>query len=179
MYFNLTVQNDGFSAPITQRTLKLVLSQGDTTVTLTVNGTNVNPQFWLGNGTEHAVNGQVQLPEDMDVGNWSVFLAITESAPTLQDTLEYNILFVNQPPSAQETGRNDLQRSVFIIDCENSTSFYCMSQQPSVPPVSYNLTVIPGDEGKCPSVDQMETVRADIMQDVHSVLKSWISENEC
>ncbi len=131
MTFDLKIRNDGFAAPMAQRTLELILMQTEhASVTLDVNGTNVNPQFWLGNGTVHTIGGRVHLPGDMDVGNWSIFLAITESAPSLQETLEYNILFVNQPSSAQQAGRNDLLRTVSVIDCKNSTSSYCTLTEP-------------------------------------------------
>ncbi len=162
MTFNLTVLNNGFAAPVSQRELKLILVQEDKRVTLPVSGSNVNPQFWLGNGTEHTVNGQVSLPSDMDTGNWRVFLAITESTSTLRETHQYNILFVNQPSAAQETGWNDLQTTVSITQYS----------------VDHELSVLPQDQGQCLSADQKEAALANVKRDVRWLLKQYTTCNK-
>ncbi len=75
MTFNLTVLNNGFAAPVSQRELKLIFVQEEKSVTLPVSGSNVNPQFWLGNGMEHTVNGMVkyhyQVTWTLAIGGYS------------------------------------------------------------------------------------------------------------
>ena len=116
MTFEVTVRNDGFTAPVTKHLLKLVLLQGDRNLTLKINGTNTDPQFWFANGTETTVKGTVLIPSDEQYnGTWNIFMAIVDAAPSLQSVPEYNILAVNQLPTSQDTGLNALRRNVTII----------------------------------------------------------------
>ena len=115
MSFNFTIRNYGFAAPSKRRLLNLVLEKGNLNVSLSVEGTNIDPRFWIGNETEHTIQGQVQLPADMESGIWSVYVVITDFAVSLKDLPEYNILFVNQPASAQLTGMNSFKRNISVL----------------------------------------------------------------
>ena len=120
--FQITLRNDGFAAPMNSALIQLVLQQGSSQKILEINGTNINPHFLLGNGTEHTLSGRAQITNEMATnGTWNVFFRIADAAPSLRETAQYNILTVNQPPSAQHTGLNDLQRSVTIITTPTPT----------------------------------------------------------
>ena len=115
MNFQITLRNDGFAAPMNSALIQLVLQQESSRNILEINGTNINPRFWLGNGTEHTVSGRVHTSSEMITnGTWNIFFRITDAALSLRETHQYNILTVNQPQSAQQTGLNDPQRSVTI-----------------------------------------------------------------
>ena len=45
---------------------------------------------------------------------WHLFLEIADAAPRLRGVLQYNILAVNQESAVQETGMNDLLRSMQV-----------------------------------------------------------------
>jgi len=123
MNFQITLRNDGFAAPMNSALIQLVLQQGSSRNFLEITGTNTNPRFWLGNGTEHTVSGRVHTSSEMITnGTWNIFFRITDAAPSLRETHQYNILTVNQPQSAQQTGLNDLQRSVTITTTSTPTS---------------------------------------------------------
>ena len=135
MNFQITLRNDGFAAPMNSALIQLVLQQGSSWKILEINGTNINPRFWLGNGTEHTLSGRAQISNDMATnGTWNIFFRIADAASSLRETAQYNILTVNQPQSAQHTGLNDLQRSVTIITTPTPTptesgaqnKFYCI-----------------------------------------------------
>ena len=115
--FEVTLRNDGFAAPVTEMILHLVLQErdGDGMLSFEFSGSNTDPRFWFGNGTEHVVSGAITIPPDIATGVWNVYLAIVDSADTLRDMPQYNILAVNQNASMQYTGMNDLSQSITFI----------------------------------------------------------------
>ena len=116
--FEISVRNDGFAAPVTKMVLHLVLQEhnGESSYRFVISGSNTNPRFWFGNGTDHTVNGKVVLPNNVTAGNWNVFLAIVDAAATLGEVSQYNVLAINQNSSspAVQAGLNDLTRSIAI-----------------------------------------------------------------
>ena len=111
MTFQITVRNDGFTAPMNRMVLNLVLEKGNVKHRLQL---STDVRFWLGNGTEHSINESVYIPNELNSGIWRLFLEIADAAPRLQGILQYNILAVNQVPAVQETGMNDLLRSIQV-----------------------------------------------------------------
>ena len=113
--FEITLRNDGFAAPVTEMVLRLVLQLGDSKLcSFEFNGSNTDPRFWFGNGTEYVVGGRIKIPSDMESGTWNVSLAIVDTAVTLSDIPQYNILAVNQDSSVQDSGLNNLSQSITI-----------------------------------------------------------------
>ena len=123
MSFEITLRNDGFAAPVTEMVLNLVLQDigGLNSHSIQFNGQNTDPQFWLGNGTEHTLSGKVLIPADLNSGTWNVYLEIADAAANLRETPQYNILAVNQISSMQESGLNNLSRSIVITSDTTQT----------------------------------------------------------
>ena len=118
MRFEITLRNDGFTAPVTEMVLKLVLQElgGVSSHSFEFNGSNTNPRFWFGNGTEHTLSGSVFIPTDLSNNTWNVYLAIVDAAANLRETPQYNILAVNQISSMQESRLNNLSRLIVITN---------------------------------------------------------------
>ena len=113
--FDITLRNDGFAAPMTKMVLRLVLQLGGSNLSsFEFNGSNTDPHFWFGNGTEYIVSGRIMIPSDMEGGTWDIYLAIVDAAVPLRDIPQYNILAVNQDSSVQDSGLNNLSRSITI-----------------------------------------------------------------
>ena len=122
--FDITLRNDGFAAPMTQMMLRLVLQEfgGNISRSFEFSGSNTDPRFWFGNGTEHLVSGMIMIPSDMGAGVWNIYLAIVDAADTLRDIPQYNILAVNQDSSMKNSGLNNLSRSITIAPSSSTTT---------------------------------------------------------
>lgn len=120
--FDISVRNDGFTAPVSKMKLQLVLKELEIENNDSIShhvfefdGSNTDPRFWFGNGTEHTLTGRVMIPTNMNNGIWNVFLAIVDASPSLSEIPQYNIMAVNQNyTSMQEMGLNSLSRSIVI-----------------------------------------------------------------
>ena len=120
--FDISVRNDGFTAPVSKMKLQLVLKELEIENNDSIShhvfefdGSNTDPRFWFGNGTEHTLTGRVMIPTNMNNGIWNVFLAIVDASPSLSEIPQYNIMAVNQNYSSmQEMGLNSLSRSIVI-----------------------------------------------------------------
>jgi hypothetical protein len=122
--FEITLRNDGFVAPMSQMVLSLVLQElgGNISHKFEFNGSNTDPRFWFGNGTEHVVSGMIMIPSDVGAGVWNIYLAIADAADTLRNIPQYNILAINQDSSMQNSGLNNLSRSIIITSSSPTTT---------------------------------------------------------
>ena len=122
--FEVTLRNDGFVAPVTEMVLRLVLQklENNNSRSFEISGSNTDPHFWTGNETEHIVGGGIMIPSDMATGTWNLYLAIVDAANTLRDVPQYNILAVNQDLSMQDSGLNNLSRSIIITPTIETTT---------------------------------------------------------
>ena len=122
--FEITLRNDGFAAPMSEMVLRLVLQEpgGNISYEYEFNGSNTDPRFWYGNGTEHIVSGAIMIPSDMGTGVWNIYLAIADAADSLRNIPQYNILAVNQDSSMQNSGLNNLSRSIIITPSSRGTT---------------------------------------------------------
>lgn len=111
MSFQVTVRNDGFAAPVTKMVLNLILKKDDVKHRMKLNS---DVRFWLGNRTEHSINETVSIPNELDGGIWQLYLEIADAAPRIQRVPQYNILAVNQAPTVQQEGMNDLLRFIQV-----------------------------------------------------------------
>ena len=75
---------------------------------------NSDVRFWLGSGTEHSINENVHILNELESGTWDLYLEIADAAPRLQRVPEYSILAVNQVPAVQQEGMNDLLRTLQV-----------------------------------------------------------------
>ena len=116
--FQVTVRNDGFTAPVTKMVLNLVLRKEEVMHKINLNS---DVRFWLGSGTEHSINESVYILNEVESGAWDLYLEIADAAPRMQRVLEYNILAVNQVPAVQKEGMNDLLRALQVNNALVST----------------------------------------------------------
>lgn len=114
--FEVTLRNDGFTAPVTEMVLSLVLQEpgGNNLRSFEISGSNTDPRYWFGNETEHIVDGRITIPSDMGIGTWNLYLAIVDAADTLRDIPQYNILAVNQDSNMQNSRLNNLSQFIII-----------------------------------------------------------------
>jgi hypothetical protein len=104
--------------------LSLVLQEldGNISHSFEFNGSNTDPRFWFGNGTEHVLSGTIMMPSDMGAGVWNIYLAIADAADTLRNITQYNILAINQDSSMKNSGLNNLSRSIIITSTITGTT---------------------------------------------------------
>jgi hypothetical protein len=89
----LVLRNDGFTAPINRRTVRLVLrAAGGAEVATAVSAA---PRTWLP-GTDIAVTAPWTLPSGLAAGDWTLFLHLPDPAPSLAGRPEYAIRLANQ-----------------------------------------------------------------------------------
>jgi hypothetical protein len=62
------------------------------------------------------------IPSDVGAGVWNVYLAIADAADTLRNIPQYNILAINQDSSMQNSGLNNLSRSIIITSSSPTTT---------------------------------------------------------
>lgn len=87
-----TMRNDGFTAPINQRTVRLVLRPAaGAEIAMTV---ATDPRTWLP-GADIAVSAPWTLPADLPAGTWTLFLHLPDPAPALAGRVDYAIRLAN------------------------------------------------------------------------------------
>jgi hypothetical protein len=109
---NLSLQNQGWSAPFNSRKVELVL-RNTATGALTQIGLTADPRTWLP-GQTITLNQTVTLPAGMASGNYAVLLNLPDPMPSLQGRPEYAIQLANNNMWEASTGLNNLKHNVVI-----------------------------------------------------------------
>lgn len=108
----LTFTNTGFAAPYNPRNVQLILKNADgaheTAIPL-----QTDPRAWLP-GEPIVIQENLQLPEGLSRGNYSVLLALPDPEPGLHDRPEFAIQLANPGLWDAETGRHDLGVTVKV-----------------------------------------------------------------
>ncbi len=86
------VRNDGFTAPVNRRTVRLVLRSATGAEVAT--SVAADPRTWLP-GSDIAVTAPWTLPAGMASGTWTLFLHLPDPAPSLAGRVEYAIRLAN------------------------------------------------------------------------------------
>lgn len=117
MDFTLHIENEGYAAPFNERSLQLVLRNTSTgsTVKLPVSGSNYDPRYWRP-GTMITLDGQVDLPVDLPIGNYELLLHILDPSNTnaIADRPEYSIQLANVNTWEANTGYNKLLHTIEV-----------------------------------------------------------------
>ncbi len=118
----ITLDNDGFTSLVTPMELRLVLKHNKTGVetTFILDDTRNDVRMWQpGNIT---VSEYIQLPNDLAIGNYDVFLHIADTANNglISSRPEYSIQLANISTWDELTGYNDLGLTINIQDFVSS-----------------------------------------------------------
>ncbi len=112
--FSLTIRNTGFASPFNPRLVELVLVNAK-------KGTRYkvilppDPRFWFA-GETHEFSYAPGLPEDMEPGEYKVYLNLPDPMERLYDRPEYSIRLANEGVSFTKEGYNDLGWTLKVTD---------------------------------------------------------------
>jgi hypothetical protein len=109
---NFKITNDGFAAPSSQRTVKLVLRNTSTNA-VTVVSLATDLRNWLP-GTTVTVNEAVTIPAGIASGTYRLLLWLPDPASGLASRPEYAIQLLNTGVWESATGYNDLGHTITI-----------------------------------------------------------------
>jgi hypothetical protein len=116
---DMNIKNLGFSAPINERNVILVL----------INNSNqeqweykmdVDPRYWF-RGT-HSFSSMICVPDCMPPGTYHLYLKLSDPAPKITNKILYNIRLANQNIWDSATGLNDLDHHIVITSGTGSCS---------------------------------------------------------
>ena len=116
--FGLKLRNTGFASPFNPRLVELILVNAK-------NGTRYkvmlpqDPRFWFAGETQEFTYSP-GLPEDMEPGDYKVYLHLPDPMERLYGRPEYAIRLANANVSFTKEGYNDLGWTVRITDDETA-----------------------------------------------------------
>ena len=139
--FELTIRNNGYAPPYNKHVLVLVLKGNNQTLSFDLEGENTDSRVWTGNGTTHQVKPSVTLNDtQVTLGQWNLFLALLDAAPSLRNRSEYNIVFSN-PGISTSDRLNDLNVTINVADCYcNGHTAQCSTTPPTSCDCIHNTT---------------------------------------
>jgi hypothetical protein len=108
-----SVNNSGFAAPVSGRTVYLVL-RNTTTGAETRLALGTDPRTWLA-GTTTDVNETLLLPAGMAAGSYALFLALPDADATLAANPAYAIRLANTGLWEAATGYNALNHTITVV----------------------------------------------------------------
>jgi hypothetical protein len=120
--FTIQLENTGFSSPINERKVYLILTNGADEYQVLLPD---DPRYWFtGN---HTINGSVCIPSCVPTGNYSLHLHLADPSPALKSRPEYSIRTANIGTWNATKGYNNLLHSVAIAGsrpaCTGSAEF--------------------------------------------------------
>jgi hypothetical protein len=120
--FTIQLENSGFSSPINERKVYLILANGADEYQVLLPD---DPRYWFtGN---HTINGSVCIPSCVPTGNYSLHLHLADPSPALKSRPEYSIRTANTGTWNPAKGYNNLLHTVAIAGsrpaCTGSAEF--------------------------------------------------------
>jgi len=112
--FSLSIRNVGFASPFNPRLVELILVH-------TGKGTRYkvmlppDPRFWFA-GETHEFSYAPGLPEDMEPGEYKVYLNLPDPMERLYTRPEYSIRLANENVPFTKEGYNDLGWNLLVTD---------------------------------------------------------------
>lgn len=109
---NLSLQNQGWSAPYNSRNVELVFRNTATNALFFVK-LAADPRRWMANQTA-TINQTVTLPSNMPRGSYALLLNLPDPQASLRNRPEYSIQMANSNTWEATTGFNNLNHTVGI-----------------------------------------------------------------
>lgn len=114
---NLKLINTGYAAPFNERKFEIILKNRSTGTEFVSEVTHLNkfktdPRYWIPG--EHIIKISFKIPDDLDVGNYSLHIHLSDPAPELRSRPDYSIRFANVGVWDESTGYNSLLVNVDI-----------------------------------------------------------------
>jgi len=122
--YSINIENVGYSAPINERLVELILIEQTDNVEWKVTLPH-DPRDW--HEGVHFLSGEICVPDCIPAGNYDFHLALTDPMPQLRDRNEYSIRIANTNVWQSATGYNDLSHTMTVSSttgtCELELSF--------------------------------------------------------
>lgn len=125
--------NEGFAAPYNPRDVFLVLKE-TTTAYKTSFALSVDPREWLADGQTYSVNQTINLPANLPVGEYELYLHLPDPTVSLADDARYAIRLANAGMWTNNNswdGYNSLQHSMSVNSASGSPTVRPTQLQPS------------------------------------------------
>lgn len=103
LHLKFRVSNEGFAAPFNERPVHVIL-QGENTY---VADLNADPRFWAPGGGV-VVEDYIELPDDVQPGQYKLALWLPDAAPSLEDDASYAIRLADDGAWDADAGVNVL-----------------------------------------------------------------------
>lgn len=117
--YTINLKNVGYSAPINERLVELVLiDQSDASEWRVV--LEDDPRDW--HEGDHSIAGEVCIPTCFSAGSYKVYLILSDPMPTLRYKKEYSIRLANTNVWDDSNGYNDLQHTMNVSVTEGTCS---------------------------------------------------------
>lgn len=122
--YSIDIENVGYSAPINERLVELILIEEGSNVKWNVELPH-DPREW--HEGIHSLQGDICIPDCIPSGNYSLHLGLTDPMPLLRDKKEYSIRLANDNVWDSTTGYNDLLHTLTVASnsgtCELDQKF--------------------------------------------------------
>lgn len=112
LFVRLGIKNEGWAAPFNPRGLEIVMRNMDSG-SIHVFPLPDDPRLWLG-GETVVVAADLQIPDDMPVGEYQLLLHLPDPAERLYGRPEYSIRLANEGVWEANTGFNRLHMTVEV-----------------------------------------------------------------
>ena len=107
----MLIRNNGFAPMYNYRRAYLVLQNGDEQYKIEL---QTDPRRWLPNGNTAVVNEQVEIPADIPVGKYDLYLYMPDAHETIADNPCYAVRFANEDVWDETTGMNNLNTTIVV-----------------------------------------------------------------
>lgn len=118
---SLNIENKGYANPFNPRSLEVILRNVASKKKYKAL-TNIDPRFWF-SGDTTKVYIEAGIPENMQEGNYELFINLADTEEKLHDRAEYSIRLANENMWEDSTGYNCLLVEV-EVDSSNSGEGY-------------------------------------------------------
>lgn len=122
--YAINIENVGYSAPINERLVELILVEANSEAKWTVTLPH-DPRDW--HQGVHNLVGEICIPDCIPSGSYNLHLALTDPMPLLREKKEYSIRLANSNVWDNVTGYNDLSHMMTVAassgTCESGLSF--------------------------------------------------------
>lgn len=110
----LNMHNDGYAAPMSARTIKIILTNTSTSeeTALNFSGNNSDIRYWLPG--ESNTSGTIAIPSSLSPGDYSLSLELADQNSTLANNPAYSMRFANTNIWNSEKGTNYLNHTLTV-----------------------------------------------------------------
>ncbi len=124
----IVLRNVGYAAPFNPRDVQIILEDVTRRAAPVVLPVDEDPRFWLP-GTTVTLTHAIPIPSDLAVGNYRLRLNLPDPVARLADIPAYAIRLANVGTWISNTGYNDLQHTITVVNETGAGTTYYVSQE--------------------------------------------------